>query len=86
MPVGPLRFLGKKHIEIASQWYVINSLSYDNVLDYITILHFFFFLLNRIGSGAMFGGASGAAVLYFTDWKVVLQYLPFYNGKFVKDE
>lgn len=37
---------------------------------------------NRIPSATGYGAAAAALGLYFTDWKLVLQYLPFYNGKF----
>ncbi|KAJ8924756.1 hypothetical protein NQ315_000909 [Exocentrus adspersus] len=56
---GPLKSIGKKQIEIASQW---------------------------LGSGIAFGTTAGLGVCYFTDWKVVLQYLPYYNGKFKEAE
>lgn len=48
--------------------------------DYITST------LRRVGSAAVFGASAGVAVTYFTDWKLVLQYLPYYNGKFPKEE
>ncbi|XP_076280687.1 ubiquinol-cytochrome c reductase 6.4 kDa subunit [Lasioglossum baleicum] len=35
-----------------------------------------------IPSAATYGGVAGLAVIYFTDWKVVAQYIPFYGGKF----
>lgn len=33
-----------------------------------------------------YGAAASAAGLYFTDWKLVLQYLPIYNTKFQEKE
>ncbi|CAG9862039.1 unnamed protein product [Phyllotreta striolata] len=52
---GPLRTVGKKHMEIASHW---------------------------IGSAMFFGATAGVALCYATDWRVVVDYIPFYNGKF----
>jgi ubiquinol-cytochrome c reductase subunit 10 len=45
-----------------------------------------FFNIFRIPSLATFGTAGGLTLLYLTDWKLFLQYLPFYNGKFKKVE
>ncbi|XP_044256954.1 cytochrome b-c1 complex subunit 10-like [Tribolium madens] len=56
---GPLRLIGKKHIEIASQW---------------------------IGSAIAFGATAGVGITYATDWKLVLQFMPYYNGKFKEEE
>jgi len=39
-----------------------------------------------VGSGMAYGTTAGVAIVYATDWKLLLQYLPFYNGKFVEDE
>nr|CAH0101041.1 unnamed protein product [Daphnia galeata] len=35
-----------------------------------------------IPSAVGYGAAAAALGLYITDWKLVLQYMPFYNGKF----
>ncbi|XP_076847526.1 cytochrome b-c1 complex subunit 10 [Brachyhypopomus gauderio] len=35
---------------------------------------------------SFFGAAGGIAVVHFTDWRLVLDYVPYINGKFKKDE
>ena len=37
-------------------------------------------------TAATFGATAGAALVYFTDWKLVLQYVPYINGKFKSEE
>ncbi|XP_019712432.1 cytochrome b-c1 complex subunit 10 [Hippocampus comes] len=35
---------------------------------------------------AVWGTVGGVAVVHFTDWRVFLDYVPYINGKFKKDE
>ncbi|XP_077515732.1 cytochrome b-c1 complex subunit 10-like [Amblyomma americanum] len=37
------------------------------------------------GSAAVYGATGAVAITYFTEWKAVLQYLPFYNGKYKEE-
>ncbi|KAG5873229.1 hypothetical protein JTB14_009048 [Gonioctena quinquepunctata] len=39
-----------------------------------------------IGSALVFGATAGVAVVYATDWRVIVDYVPYYNGKFPKEE
>jgi len=62
---------------VSAEW-MENLFIYNNCI----INHLFF----RVGSLATFGAAGALGGLYFTDWKLILQFVPFYSGKFVKDE
>jgi len=42
-------------------------------------------LKNWSSAAAIFGATAGAAVCYFTDWRVVTDWIPFYNGKYKKE-
>lgn len=35
---------------------------------------------------ALWGSVGGVALVYFTDWRVILDYVPYVNGKFKDDE
>jgi len=39
-------------------------------------------LKNWMPSTAVFGATSFVGMLYFTDWRVVNEWIPFYGGKF----
>lgn len=39
----------------------------------------------RIPSLSIFAGTGAIVGVYFTEWRVISDYIPFYNGKF-KDE
>jgi Ubiquinol-cytochrome C reductase complex, 6.4kD protein len=50
------------------------------------ILKISIFLHCRITSLGTFGAAGGLTVLYMTDWKAVLKFVPFYGSKFPVEE
>ncbi|XP_008332022.1 cytochrome b-c1 complex subunit 10 [Cynoglossus semilaevis] len=35
---------------------------------------------------AVWGTAGGVALVHFTDWRTFLDYVPYINGKFKKDD
>ncbi|XP_036377951.1 cytochrome b-c1 complex subunit 10-like [Megalops cyprinoides] len=35
---------------------------------------------------ACWGAVGGVALVHFTDWRLILDYVPYVNGKFKKDE
>ncbi|XP_043071362.1 cytochrome b-c1 complex subunit 10 [Drosophila grimshawi] len=39
-----------------------------------------------IPSAAIFGMAGGLGIIYFTDWRVITDYIPLYNTKYPKPE
>lgn len=72
-----LKMLGKKQIEIASNWYM-KKIFIGYVLHNL-------WNFRRITSGATFGTAAGLGLLYFTDWRVFVGFIPFYNTKFADE-
>ncbi|EDW17360.1 uncharacterized protein LOC6586618 [Drosophila mojavensis] len=38
-----------------------------------------------IPSAATFGMAAGLAIIYFTDWRLITNYIPLYNTKYPKE-
>uniref|UniRef100_A0A8C2PUH0 Cytochrome b-c1 complex subunit 10 n=1 Tax=Cyprinus carpio TaxID=7962 RepID=A0A8C2PUH0_CYPCA len=34
----------------------------------------------------VWGGVGGVALVYFTDWRLIMDYVPYINGKFKKDD
>jgi len=41
---------------------------------------------NWASSLAVFGAVGGGVLVYFTDWRVVTDFIPFYNGKYKQDD
>ncbi|XP_016119665.1 cytochrome b-c1 complex subunit 10-like [Sinocyclocheilus grahami] len=41
---------------------------------------------SRVPTLAVWGGVGGVALVYFTDWRLILDYVPYINGKFKKDD
>ncbi|XP_078468711.1 cytochrome b-c1 complex subunit 10 [Lampetra fluviatilis] len=35
-----------------------------------------------VPSGATWGGVCGVTLVYLTDWRLILDYVPYVNGKF----
>lgn len=44
------------------------------------------FSLHRIPSLSVYGAAAGATLVYFTEWRIITDYLPGYNLKYKQDE
>uniref|UniRef100_A0A673GDY6 Uncharacterized protein n=1 Tax=Sinocyclocheilus rhinocerous TaxID=307959 RepID=A0A673GDY6_9TELE len=38
------------------------------------------------GSHEVWGGVGGVALVHFSDWRLILDYVPYINGKFKKDD
>lgn len=52
------------------------------ILDIVSSYIKFYLIYFRIPSAVAYGATGTLSLLYFTDWKAVLQYVPFYGGKF----
>lgn len=42
--------------------------------------------LHRLPTMAVWGTTGGVALVYVTDWRLVLDYVPYINGKFKNDD
>uniref|UniRef100_A0A3Q3LJD6 Cytochrome b-c1 complex subunit 10 n=1 Tax=Mastacembelus armatus TaxID=205130 RepID=A0A3Q3LJD6_9TELE len=42
--------------------------------------------VNRIPTLTVWGTAGSLALVHFTDWRLILDYVPYINGKFKKDD
>lgn len=42
--------------------------------------------LYRVPTLAVWGTVGGVALVHFTDWRLVLDYVPYISGKFKKNE
>ncbi|XP_009459945.1 PREDICTED: cytochrome b-c1 complex subunit 10 [Nipponia nippon] len=43
-------------------------------------------LLSRTPTLVTWGGVAGTGIIWFTDWKLVLQYVPYIGGKFKTED
>uniref|UniRef100_A0A7M4EP62 Cytochrome b-c1 complex subunit 10 n=1 Tax=Crocodylus porosus TaxID=8502 RepID=A0A7M4EP62_CROPO len=43
-------------------------------------------LLQQTPTMATWGGVFSVGLIWFTDWRLFLDYVPYINGKFKKDE
>lgn len=55
------------------------SLFFNFQRYYIRVIYF------RVSSAMLFGATAGIGVTYATEWKLILQYLPYYNGKYSEE-
>ena len=69
---GVLGRIGKKQLELAS------LRSVESVFN----KYYLRFVVGRVGSALAYGTTTGLIVLYAFEWKDVLQYVPYYNGKY----
>lgn len=44
------------------------------------------FLPHRIPTMALWGTVGGVALVHVTDWRLILDYVPYISGKFKKDQ
>ncbi|XP_076658296.1 ubiquinol-cytochrome c reductase 6.4 kDa subunit [Halictus rubicundus] len=35
-----------------------------------------------VPSAMLYGGVAGLGLVYFTDWRVIAEHIPYYGGKF----
>uniref|UniRef100_A0A671LTZ3 Cytochrome b-c1 complex subunit 10 n=1 Tax=Sinocyclocheilus anshuiensis TaxID=1608454 RepID=A0A671LTZ3_9TELE len=48
---------------------------------YLTI-----YIVLQVPTLAVWGGVGGVALVHFSDWRLILDYVPYINGKFKKED
>uniref|UniRef100_A0A3B4DAI2 Cytochrome b-c1 complex subunit 10 n=1 Tax=Pygocentrus nattereri TaxID=42514 RepID=A0A3B4DAI2_PYGNA len=48
--------------------------------------NFFSSVVYQVPTLTLWGGVGGIALVHFTDWRLILDYVPYINGKFKKND
>uniref|UniRef100_A0A8C6SZ07 Ubiquinol-cytochrome c reductase, complex III subunit XI n=1 Tax=Neogobius melanostomus TaxID=47308 RepID=A0A8C6SZ07_9GOBI len=57
-----------------------------NVLNKIVGSKYITIVRTWVPNMAAWGTVGGVTLVYLTDWRLILDYVPYINGKFKKDE
>ncbi|KAG9278691.1 cytochrome b-c1 complex subunit 10 [Astyanax mexicanus] len=55
-------------------------------LSFLFVNPVFIYLPSRVPTLAVWGGVGGVALVHFTDWRLILDYVPYINGKFKRND